>query len=69
MAGNETCRTLFNTAPVTPPDNFRGEGRAYRLRELEGANDGSEFRWKAEHYCNISADKEFEQLPEYGEWP
>lgn len=62
MAGDETCRTLFNTAPVTPPDNFRGDGRVYRLRQLEGATSKSKFRWKAEHYCNISIDKEFEKL-------
>jgi Prion-inhibition and propagation len=63
MAGQETCRTLFHTAPVTPPDNFRGEGRVYRLRELEGVNDQSKFRWKAEHYCNMSVDKDFDELP------
>jgi hypothetical protein len=62
MAGDETCKTLFNTAPVTPPDNFRGEGRVYRLRELQGATDQSKFRWKAEHYCNISVDEDFEKL-------
>jgi len=61
MSGDETCRTLFNTAPVMPPDNFRGEGRVYRLGELEGANDGSKLRWKPEHYCNISRDKDFEK--------
>jgi Prion-inhibition and propagation len=63
MAGQETCKTLFRTAPVTPPDNFRGEGRVYRLRELEGVNDKSKFRWKAEHYCNMSVDKDFDDLP------
>ncbi|PMD47922.1 hypothetical protein L207DRAFT_607572 [Hyaloscypha variabilis F] len=62
MCGEETCRTLFNTAPVMPPDTFRGEGRVYRLRELEGANDRSKLRWKPEHYCNISRDKDFERL-------
>ena len=41
MSGDETCRTLFNTAPVMPPDNFRGEGRVYRLREFEGATGAS----------------------------
>lgn len=64
MAGQETCRTLFNTAPVAPPDNFRGEGRVYRLQELEGANDYSKLRWKAEHFCNISVDKDFDALPQ-----
>ena len=62
MSGEETCKTLFNTAPVMPPDNFRGEGRVYRLRELEGADDKSELRWKSEHFCNISIDKDFEKL-------
>jgi hypothetical protein len=60
MSGQETCRTLFNTAPVMPPDHFRGEGRVYRLRELEGANDGSRLRWKPERCCNISIDEDFE---------
>ena len=41
MSGDETCRTLFNTAPVMPPDNFRGKGRVYRLREFEGATGAS----------------------------
>ena len=62
MSGEETCRNLLNTAPVMPPDNFRGEGRVYRLRELEGADDKSELRWKSEHFCNISIDKDFEKL-------
>lgn len=62
MSGAETCRTLFHTALVMPPENFRGEGRVYRLRELEGANDGSKLRWRPEHYCNISIDKDFENL-------
>ncbi len=62
IAGEETCRTLCNTAPVMPPDNFRGEGRVYRLRELEGANQESKFRWKAEHYCNIAVDRDFDAL-------
>ncbi|ERF70978.1 hypothetical protein EPUS_09083 [Endocarpon pusillum Z07020] len=63
MAGQETCRTLFHTPPVTPPDSFRGEGRVYRLRELQGVNDQSKFRWKAEHYCNIAEDKDFDEIP------
>lgn len=61
MSGTERCETLFNIAPVAPPDNF-GEGRVYRLRELEGANDRSKLRWKPEHYCNISRDKDFDNL-------
>ncbi len=62
MAGEETCRALCNSAPVMPPDNFRGDGRVYRLRELEGADYESKFRWKAEHYCNIAVDKDFDWL-------
>lgn len=62
MSGEETCRNLLNTAPVMPPDNFRGEGRVYRLRELEGADDTSKLRWKPEHFCNISRDKDFERF-------
>jgi hypothetical protein len=61
MAGEEACGTLFNTAPVTPPDFFRGDGRVYRLRELDGVNAESNYRWKAEHYCNITLDRDFEQ--------
>lgn len=64
IAGDETCRALFNTAPVTPPDNFRGDGRVYRLWELDTTTRGSGYIWKAEHYCKIAADKDFPKIME-----
>jgi hypothetical protein len=64
MAGDDTCRTMFNTAPVTPPDNFRGHGRVYRLRVLQPNPHDARNLWKAEHYCNIAADKNFDNIAE-----
>jgi hypothetical protein len=61
MAGLETCWNLFNTPLVEPPNTFR-DGRVYRLRELEDTDIEPGHRWKAEHYCNISNDKDFGNL-------
>ena len=58
MAGEDTCWKMFNTAPVVPPDTFQ-DGRVYRLRELDGGEP--RYKWKAEHYCNVSTDLEFER--------
>ena len=58
MAGEDTCWKMFNTAPVVPPDTFQ-DGRVYRLRELDGGEPM--YKWKAEHYCNVSADLKYKE--------
>jgi hypothetical protein len=62
IAGEASCRTMLNAPPVLPPDTFRGDGRVYRLRELDGATAESMWTWKAEHHCNIAVDKDLKRL-------
>lgn len=54
MTGELRCRTLFRSPPVLPADISYLAGRIFRLRELDEADSNLEFRWKAEHYCNIT---------------
>ncbi|KAL9110896.1 MAG: hypothetical protein Q9227_004696 [Pyrenula ochraceoflavens] len=68
LAGETACEAMLNAEPVLPPDYFRGERRVYRLNELDNRHrPDSRHVWKAEHYCNIAVDKEFDELEQFRE--
>ena len=53
MAGPQVCDHITRTAPLVGPDNPIQPMQIYKLRELDGVDDASLFRWKTTHFCRI----------------